>query len=415
MASPIKLAVLRTTTYASIFNYHLSFEELYRYLISPGPVSISKLKPYFIVKPQSVNHFNQLKWPIARRAAKILSFLPTVKLVAVTGALAMNNAGKNDDIDLMIITASNRLWLTRLLSAVLLFPHLRKGPTLKVANKLCLNLWLDESALALNQRNLFVAHEICQLKPLFNRHHTYQKFLTANLWYKQFLPNWTPEKRTLPNREQGRTLMDFLNSLAFHLQYVYMKSKITRERVSKHFAFFHPRPTAKIVLQEYRRRLQGRTLTGNLAEGQAGTTKPEGPSLTEKTVLATGCFDVLHSEHLKFLKAAKKQGTQLLVGLETDSRVRKLKGSGRPINPLNIRLKNLRQLGIADQVFALPKQFNDLNHFTALINQIKPGVLAVSASTPHLAVKRRIIQRLGGRVIVVLPHNPRISTTKMLK
>ncbi|MFH0942624.1 MAG: hypothetical protein V1810_00430, partial [Candidatus Beckwithbacteria bacterium] len=91
------------------------------------------------------------------------------------------------------------------------------------------------------------------------------------------------------------------------------------------------------------------------------------------------------------------------------------KGQGRPVNPLNVRLKNLQQLGIADKVFALPKQFNDLNHFTSLINQIKPKILAVSANTPHLTVKRQIMKRFNGRVVIVLPHNPKISTTKMLK
>ena len=408
MASPIKLAVLRTTTYASIFNYHLSFEELYRYLISPEPVSKTKLKPYFITKPQPVNHFSQLKWPIAQRAVKLLSYIPWINLVAATGALAMNNCQKDDDIDLMIITAANRLWLTRLLSLLLLFPFLRRGS--RINNRLCLNLWLDETALNLKQRNLYVAHEICQLKPLYNRGQTYQKFISANLWYKRFLPNWTMEEgrtlkaRTLPNRNSrlpaekgppvgGGCVLNGINSLAFHLQYFYMKPKMTRERVGCHFAFFHPRPTGEIVLQKYQQRLQGPTLK----------------------VLVTGVFDILHSEHKKLLSAAKKLGGILLVGVETDARVRRLKGPGRPINPLRLRLKNLRQLGIADKVFTLPKQFNDLNYFTALINQIKPDILAVSASTPHLAIKRRIMKQFGGRVVVVLPHNPKISTTKMLK
>ena len=101
----------------------------------------------------------------------------------------MNNAVENDDIDLMIITAANRLWLTRLLASLLLFPWLRRGR--KIHNRVCLNLWLDESALALTQRNLYIAHEICQAKPVFERNKTYQKFIAANLWYKKFLPNWT--------------------------------------------------------------------------------------------------------------------------------------------------------------------------------------------------------------------------------
>lgn len=190
MVLPIKLAVLRTSAYASIFNYRLSFEELYRYLISPGPVSKTKLKPYFTAKPRPINHFNQLKWRRAKQTAKLLSFIPWIKMVAATGALAMNNCRKDDDIDLMIITSQSRLWLSRLFTLIILFPKLRRGK--KINNRLCLNLWLDESALVLNQQNLYTAHELCQLKPLYNRDQTYQKFIAANLWYKQFLPNWRP-------------------------------------------------------------------------------------------------------------------------------------------------------------------------------------------------------------------------------
>lgn len=192
---------------------------------------------------------------------------------------------------------------------------------------------------------------------------------------------------------QLEALMDFLESLSFRLQYFYMKPKMTLERVGPHYAFFHPRPTGEIVLQKYQEKLKGPTLK----------------------VLVTGVFDILHSEHKKLLSAAKKLGGILLVGLETDARVRQLKGPGRPINPLRVRLKNLQQLGIADKVFALPKRFNDLNHFSSLINQIRPDILAASSSTPHLAVKRQIMKRFGGRVVIVLPHNPKTSTTKLLK
>ncbi len=320
-------------------------------------------------------------------------------MVALSGARAMNNASLADDIDLMIIAAENRLWLTRLLVSFLLFPWLRRGQ--KISRRLCLNLWLDESALVIKTQNLYTAHEICQLKPLYNRDATYQKFINDNLWVKNYLANWIPEqghsltgdpaekRSVLEAKLRGRTLLDFLDFLSFKLQYAYMKPKMTRERIGRHYAFFHPRPTGEIVLKKYYDRT--------------------------RIILVTGVFDILHGEHKKLLSAAKKLGGILLVGVETDTRVRQLKGQGRPINPLRLRLKNLQQLRIADKVFALPKKFNDLNHFTSLINQIKPDILAVSASTPHLAVKRRIIKRLGGRVVIVLPHNPRISTTKMLQ
>ncbi len=184
-----------------------------------------------------------------------------------------------------------------------------------------------------------------------------------------------------------------LENLAFRLQYWYMKPKMTRERVGRHFAFFHPRPTGKIVLEEYQRRLQGSSLK----------------------VLATGVFDVLHAEHKKLLRAAKNLGGRLLVGVETDDRVKQLKGQDRPVNPLTVRLQNLKRLKIADEVFALPEKFATERDHAALIAQIKPDILAVSSSTPNLDSKRRIMKRFGGRVVVVLPFNPKVSTTKMLK
>jgi len=197
-----------------------------------------------------------------------------------------------------------------------------------------------------------------------------------------------------------------LENLAFKFQYRYMKPKITRERVGRHYAFFHPRPTGKIILEEYKKRLQGRTLKDKSAKGS----DPKG-----KVILVTGVFDILHSEHKKFLRAAKNLGGRLLVGVETDARVKKLKGPDRPINSLPIRLDHLRRLKIADAVFNLPQKFDTNRDWSAFIKKLRPDILAASSSTPHLKNKRRIMKRFGGRVVVVLPHNPKVSTTKVLK
>ena len=180
-----------------------------------------------------------------------------------------------------------------------------------------------------------------------------------------------------------------------------MKSKLTREKVSLHSAFFHPRPTGKIVLTKYRQR-------------RFGTTRASSEPKKQISVLVTGVFDILHLEHKKFLKAAKKQGDLLLVGLETDARVKKLKGSNRPINSLQTRIKNLMSWGIADQIFALPKKFNSQKDHRALINQIKPNILAVSSHTPNLPAKRKLMGSIGGTLKIVHPFNPKISVTKLL-
>ena len=132
-----------------------------------------------------------------------------------------------------------------------------------------------------------------------------------------------------------------------------------------------------------------------------------------KTILITGCFDILHAEHRRLLRVAKKLG-QLLVGVESDVRVRRLKGRDRPINSIKTRLKNLKNLDIADRVFELPAQFDSEADFLKLLRQLQPDVLAVSNSTPNLAVKRRLMKQIGGQVKIVLPYNPKISSTILL-
>jgi cytidyltransferase-like protein len=419
-------AVLNTLAYADIFDYPLTFKEIHRWLIFNSSSArgsfkrklLLKIKPiekhgrYYCLpgrqKIISLRHkrarFSQLKFKLARRTAKLLALIPTIRMVAVTGALAMNNADPSDDIDLIIIASSNRLWLTRLFCVFLLeLFRLRRRPGGKVnnfKNKICLNLFLDESALALPQsrRNLYTAHEICQTKPLWDRGETYQRFLIANQWVKNYLPNAIATKNlTLKTKKHHQSILaNFFEQLAFKLQYGYMKKKITNEKIAKNFAFFHPRPTSKIVLKKYHQRLQQF-------------------HMQKKKVLVTGCFDILHQEHLNFLTKAKAVGDTLLVGVESDARVEKLKGSGRPVNSLKARLKNLKKWGIADKVFALPEKFNTPQDHLRLLKRLKPDILAVSSHTPNLAQKRLLMKKIGGIVKIVLPQNPKISTTKILQ
>lgn len=132
-------------------------------------------------------------------------------------------------------------------------------------------------------------------------------------------------------------------------------------------------------------------------------------------VLVTGVFDLLHQEHKKFLNQAKKQGDILIIGLESDKRVSQLKGKDRPINSLQVRLENLAKWGIADKIFPLPEKFNTTKDHQKLISQLRPHILAVSSNTPNLSAKRKLMEKYSGQLKIVLPHNPKVSTTKMIK
>jgi rfaE bifunctional protein nucleotidyltransferase chain/domain len=133
--------------------------------------------------------------------------------------------------------------------------------------------------------------------------------------------------------------------------------------------------------------------------------------LGKKIVLVTGVFDVLHQEHVEFLTKAKGVGDFLMVGLESDVRVKKMKGEDRPINNEVTRVKNLASLSIADWVFLLPEKFDNPLDREKLIIQLQPDILAVSSHTNHLDKKRAIMEKFGGQLLVVLKHNPQVSST----
>lgn len=211
-------AIFRTLTYADIFAYPLNDKEIWEYLITDKKVNLQSLTKelarvvdkklilqdsgfYFLPgremivalrKRRKMASRNKMK--IAHRVAGRLKFIPTIKMVAITGALAMDNSEKNDDIDLLIVTDKKRLWLTRLLTIFLveLVAQRRRPKDKEFKDKICLNMFLDEENLQVPpiERNLFSAHEACQLKPIWNRGDTYKRFVRANKWTTRYLANW---------------------------------------------------------------------------------------------------------------------------------------------------------------------------------------------------------------------------------
>ncbi len=303
MAQPSKLekAILRTLCYADVFDYPLTGKEVFRWLIGPLDPPALKKKTGIINTLKTANHkikerggyyyfsgrsqiislrqrrlkYAQEKLAVAVKVAKWLNLIPSVRIVAVSGALAMNNADRDDDIDLLIVTTKDRLWLTRLIVVPLvsLVARRRKpgkqwdnADTIKQwKNAICLNLFLDEDALIIpsSKRNLYTAHEIVQIKPLLNKAQTYEKFLSRNIWINDYLPNIKINQKpeTKNQKPENRSpinlcsLLSLLNFLAFKLQLFYMEPRMTRESVNAHSAFFHPRNTADLVLEEYQKRL----------------------------------------------------------------------------------------------------------------------------------------------------------------
>lgn len=207
-------AIIITLCYHDLFDYPLTLKETHHFLINKK-TSFSKIQLIIKKMPQinSAGNFyfltgrkeiiktrqrrkkiSQRKLIIARQISRYLRLIPSIKLIVVTGAVAIDNARKDDDIDLFIITSAERLWLTRILvvSLIELLGKRRHPQDLNPVDKICLNIFLDENHLALpkSKHNLFSAHEIVQMKVIYQKDNLYQKFLKSNQWLKKFLPNW---------------------------------------------------------------------------------------------------------------------------------------------------------------------------------------------------------------------------------
>jgi hypothetical protein len=202
----LRHAVVSTLVYADLFDYPLTDAEIQRYLIGEAATTsqvtallegdaglrrqVDRTGDWLHLAGRS--HLAKVRrdraalsadlWPSARRYGAWIARLPFVRLVAVTGALAMNNAAAGDDIDLFILVQPGRLWLCRLFVLAIVRLAGRHGITL------CPNFLLSTNHLRLSERNLFTAHEIAQMVPL-TRTRWYDAFLDANEWVGDFLPN----------------------------------------------------------------------------------------------------------------------------------------------------------------------------------------------------------------------------------
>ncbi|KKR50954.1 MAG: hypothetical protein UT84_C0004G0017 [Candidatus Curtissbacteria bacterium GW2011_GWA1_40_16] len=277
----LKQSILATLVYHDIFNYPLTESEIYSYLTG-SKSSLAQVKKgieqligekrigknqefYFLNRRKDLplirlkrQKFSRAKLKRAAFYATILKLIPSIELVAISGGLSMGNSTKNDDIDLVIITSRNKLWQTRFFANLILLPYKRSPHSKIQKDKACLNIFLDKKALKITGENLYTAHEICQMKPIWDRNNTYQKFLRSNKWTKRYLPNWEPgyQSRAAKSRSDKSAVLSInlskVESLAKSLQLKYMSSKITNEKIGDSQLFFHPKETQKKVLAKYK-------------------------------------------------------------------------------------------------------------------------------------------------------------------
>jgi FAD synthetase len=132
-----------------------------------------------------------------------------------------------------------------------------------------------------------------------------------------------------------------------------------------------------------------------------------------KAVLVGGCFDVLHYGHIHFLKKAKALGNYLIVALESDKNVKRLKGNKRPVHDQNMRREMLEALRFVDQVIILADKMTDKD-YDKLVKIINPQVIAVTSGDPVIDKKKKQAQEIDAKVIEI-PRIDSLSTSQIIE
>ncbi len=130
----------------------------------------------------------------------------------------------------------------------------------------------------------------------------------------------------------------------------------------------------------------------------------------KKIVFTNGCFDLIHKGHIYLLKEAKKLGDVLIVGLNSDSSIKKIKGKGRPI------LKEKERGFIIDNIKGVDYVviFNEKTPFK-LIKEIKPDILVKGGDyKENEVVGGEFVKKRKGRVVII-PYLKNFSTTKIIE
>lgn len=224
-----ELAVLRSVTYASLFDYPLTLAQLRTSLLEvrAGEAAVLSWWRGSELLQATVEYRDGLFFPAGRgdlpgtrrrreavsrrlleREQRIVSFVsrtPFVRMVAVSGSLAHLNAEGSADLDLFVITAPHRVWSVTL--SVLVVARL-----LGCRRRLCLNYIVSEQALAIEPDDLFSANQIIHLRPVYG-HEVFERFVGANAFVRRYYPNFAVDAASRTAVSRLKSALEALLSL----------------------------------------------------------------------------------------------------------------------------------------------------------------------------------------------------------
>lgn len=223
----LEKSILSTIAYFDVFDYPLTSVELWKWLyIDPGQKNLrteeqirifdiknilehsdflkqkvdSKYGFYFLKGREEIVELRRERYSLAERKfkkvikiIKILQLVPYIKMIAICNTLSYSNCRDEGDIDLFIVCEKNHLWKTRfLVSGFLQFFHLRPTKS-ETRDKICASFFLSEENLSIKNLSIgddiYLKYWITQIFPVYDEG-VYYKFLLANTWVKDSLPNY---------------------------------------------------------------------------------------------------------------------------------------------------------------------------------------------------------------------------------
>lgn len=261
-------AVQQTLKYADLFQFPLKETEIRQYLIGlklgnrPIPAGpYKKVGEYYhlqgredLVKVRRLRErYTKEKISRAIKLSHLLRIFPGVRLVGLTGSVAAGNAARRDDIDLLIVTAPKRIWLTRaIVLGVLGLTGLKRPDRSEnhYDNKFCFNLWLEDTRAGLTTKNrdLYTAYEVCLMKPILGGE-AYRRFLRLNKWTTRYLPNFSAGYGT-QHIQDSKLTQDLGHVAQYALELILLRAlgwfleplakQLSRRRISsKHARGYH--------------------------------------------------------------------------------------------------------------------------------------------------------------------------------
>lgn len=232
----LEKSILATIAYYDVLEYPLTGFEIFKYLINPSHIIAQSdlkrdltleplIQPVFMDVLKSLNNksltdfieekngfyclkkskksgekyidklieirierqkISDQKWKKAKKIIRKLQAVPYVKIIAVSGSLALDNAKKQSDIDLLIITKHKRIWTVRFFITFLTQIMGKRRHGKKTADRICLNHYITDKSLKIDFPSLYNAQTYAHLIPVLEKG-IYNEFQKANQWIKNYL------------------------------------------------------------------------------------------------------------------------------------------------------------------------------------------------------------------------------------